>query len=86
MSHAPTLIESDLDFEAFLRRAAELPVLGFDTEFVRTDTYHARPGLLQFNAEGEIALVDPLRISDFSALADMMTCLLYTSPSPRDCQ
>ena len=54
--------------------------LGVDTEFMREKTYFAQLCLVQLALPGtddsDAVLVDPL--------AEDMSCLLYTSPSPRD--
>lgn len=44
--------------------------LGIDTEFVRTDTFHARLGLVQVEADGAIFLVDALKSSVVKALGE----------------
>jgi ribonuclease D len=59
--------------DAALAEAAELwaaaPVLGLDTEFVRTNTFYHRLGLIQVS-DGETSwLVDPLAARDLSPLA-----------------
>lgn len=43
-------------------------VIGLDTEFQRTDTFHPIPGLYQLVADGEIWLIDPLAIDDWHPL------------------
>ena len=43
-------------------------VIGLDTEFQRTDTFHPIPGLYQLVADAEIWLIDPLAIDDWSPL------------------
>ena len=45
---------------------SEMPAIGLDTEFVRTKTFYAKVGLLQFASESGCFLVDPLRISDWA--------------------
>lgn len=49
-------------------RWRELPLLGIDTEFVRTRTFFAQLGLIQIGAEHEVYLVDPLSIEDLKPL------------------
>lgn len=44
---------------------SELPAVGLDTEFVRTRTFYAKVGLLQFGVESGCYLVDPLTVSDW---------------------
>ncbi|WP_165661845.1 ribonuclease D [Oceanimonas sp. MB9] len=57
-------------------------VLAVDTEFVRTRTYYARPGLYQINDGEHTALVDPLAVTDMSPLWRLLhdgnrLCLLH---------
>ena len=49
------------------------PALGIDTEFERTRTYYARPGLIQLSDAKNTYLVDPLAISDFTPLAHLLS-------------
>lgn len=66
---AYTLIQTDAALAAAARRWAEAPVLGLDTEFVRTNTFYHRLGLIQV-ADGRTSwLVDPLAARDLSPLA-----------------
>lgn len=55
-----------------LQQAAELwyqsDVLGIDTEFIRTDTFHPIPALIQVSDGQQCWLVDVLSINDFSPL------------------
>ncbi|HEY3569239.1 MAG TPA: ribonuclease D [Thermoanaerobaculia bacterium] len=64
-----TPIRTDADLAAAAERWAAAPVLGLDTEFVRTNTFYHRLGLIQV-ADGETSwLVDPLAARDLSPLA-----------------
>ena len=45
---------------------SELPAIGLDTEFIRTRTFYAKAGLLQFAVESGCFLVDPLGVSDWA--------------------
>jgi ribonuclease D len=47
-------------------------VVVLDTEFERTDTFYARIALVQLWSEGQVWLVDPLRIEDPAPLADLL--------------
>ena len=47
------------------------PVLALDTEFIRTDTFYPRPGLLQCSVGADCYLLDPLAIDDFAPLAEL---------------
>lgn len=47
-------------------------LLALDTEFIRTKTYYAIPGLIQLADNQACYLIDPLSIDDWSAFADLM--------------
>ena len=47
-------------------------VLGLDTEFQRTDTFFALPGLYQVCSGEAVYLLDPLEITDFSPLLEVL--------------
>lgn len=51
----------------------ELPAIGLDTEFIRTKTFYAKVGLLQFAAESGCFLVDPLRVSDWGPFRRLLS-------------
>jgi len=46
--------------------------LAMDTEFVRTDTFYAKLGLIQISDGTDCWLIDPLPIDDWTALAELM--------------
>ena len=50
-----------------------VPAIAIDTEFARTDTYYPIVGLIQIFTGEECYLIDPLKIDDFSPLADVLT-------------
>ncbi|MEM1436795.1 MAG: HRDC domain-containing protein [Pseudomonadota bacterium] len=47
-------------------------VLAIDTEFMRTDTFFARPGLYQIASEDSILLADPVAIDDWTPLVEAL--------------
>ena len=47
-------------------------VVAIDTEFMRTNTYFATPGLIQIAAAGQVFLIDPLRVEDLPLLAPVL--------------
>lgn len=65
-----------LDHNAALADAAadwlKAPLIALDTEFIRTDTFHPQPALVQVSNGTDCWLVDVLRITDFSPLAAVM--------------
>jgi len=50
---------------------AEAPVLGLDTEFVRTNTFFHKLGLIQVSDGNSTWLIDPLAAGDLSPLAEV---------------
>ncbi len=65
-------IESQQALEEALARWLQQDLIGIDTEFMRTNTYYAKPGLLQFATRDEVCLVDPLTVDDLSVLAPLL--------------
>lgn len=56
---------------AFCEKAAQAKVVAVDTEFIREKTYFPKLCLIQVNAGGEIAAIDPLAIDDLSPLGEI---------------
>lgn len=48
------------------------PALAIDTEFVRTETFHANLGLIQICIDEDVWLVDPLTINDWRPLHEIL--------------
>lgn len=68
---AYTLISTQTSLDEAARRWAAAPVLGLDTEFVRTNTFYHRLGLIQVSDGRTSWLVDPLAARDLSPVADV---------------
>lgn len=66
------LIDTDQQFVAFLERCKKSPYIAIDTEFLREKTYYPKLCLLQMGIEDEIAIVDPFKIRNLAALADVL--------------
>lgn len=66
------LIDTDQQFIAFLERCKKSPYIAIDTEFLREKTYYPKLCLLQMGIENEIAIVDPFKIRNLAALADVL--------------
>jgi ribonuclease D len=64
-----TFIDTDAGLAAAARGWAAAPVLGLDTEFVRTNTFYHRLGLIQVSDGRTSWLVDPLAARDLAPLA-----------------
>ena len=62
-------IATQAELEAFCERARSQKVVAVDTEFLREKTYYPKLCLVQVNAGGEIAAIDPIAIADLSSLA-----------------
>jgi len=67
------LVEDDGAFAERLKRWASEPYLAIDTEFMRENTYYAKPGLIQIADGHGVDLIDPLKVSDLSALAPILS-------------
>lgn len=65
------LINLQAALDAAARRWAEAPALGLDTEFVRTNTFYHRLGLIQISDGQSTWLVDPVAVRDLSPLAEV---------------
>src|SRR5947199_10255531 len=66
-AYLPTATDAGL--AAAARLWAEAPRLGLDTEFIRTNTFYHRLGLVQVSDGRTSWLVDPLAARDLSPLA-----------------
>lgn len=66
------MIVSNDELAAYCQAAAAAPVLAIDTEFVRTNSLAPKLGLVQLNAGAGVALVDPLSITDWQPLKQLM--------------
>ncbi len=65
-------VDTQAELESWLARWSDVDVIGIDTEFMRTNTYYAKAGLLQFATREEVCLVDPLEMDDLSVLAPLL--------------
>lgn len=76
LSSAPPqyqLITDDLKLAELVERCRQLPWIAIDTEFVRTNTYYPKMGLIQLAADNDFFLIDPLAIDNPQPLADLLT-------------
>jgi len=64
-------IDSDEALARAARLWAEAPLVGLDTEFIRTNTFFHRLGLIQVSDGRTSWLVDPLAVRDLSPLVEV---------------
>lgn len=72
------LIDTDRALADLCRALAGEPTLVLDTEFVRERTYRARLCLVQVAAGRELALIDPLALTDLAPLTALLADGTYT--------
>jgi len=68
-----TYIEDHASLVELCHKLAKADVLAIDTEFVRTRTLYPKLGLIQVNDGENLALIDPVAISDLSAFWQLLT-------------
>ena len=66
-------IETQAALEEVCRAWLTLPVVALDTEFMRTNTFYPKLGLLQVADGTQCYLIDPLKISDWSCFISVLT-------------
>ncbi|GGD63809.1 ribonuclease D [Lacimicrobium alkaliphilum] len=66
-------IESEQELADYCRQASLKSFIAVDTEFVRTRTLYPRLGLVQLYDGEQLALVDPVAISDLTPLKNLLT-------------
>lgn len=66
------VIESTEQLEVFIGKINAASWIALDTEFLREKTYYAKLCLIQIEAEGHRACIDPLSIDDLSSLIDIL--------------
>ncbi len=67
-----TMITENQQLADFCQQASTRSALAVDTEFVRTQTLIPKLGLIQLYAGDDVALVDPLTITDWQPLAALL--------------
>ncbi|MEC7606744.1 MAG: ribonuclease D, partial [Pseudomonadota bacterium] len=66
-------IETQAELEEVCRDWLTLPVVALDTEFMRTNTFYPRLGLLQVADGSQCYLIDPLKISDWGCFISVLS-------------
>jgi len=67
-----TLIEDQQTLEKQIENWSLETVLAIDTEFMRTDTYYAKPGLIQIADSKRVFIIDPLKVTSLKPLAVLL--------------
>ncbi|MCK9469213.1 MAG: ribonuclease D, partial [Porticoccaceae bacterium] len=68
----PVLVTSEAELVRCHEACLQVPRIAFDTEFIRTDTFYPRIGLVQISDGATVWLVDPLAIDDLSPLVALI--------------
>jgi ribonuclease D len=71
-SPAFAYIDRDAEFAAAVVRWQRCDVVGIDTEFIRTRTFFPIAALYQVATDDELAIVDPLRISEWREFKSLL--------------
>lgn len=67
-----TMITTNEALAELCQRARQVPALALDTEFVRTRTYYPGLGLIQLYDGEQIALIDPLPVTEWAPFRDLL--------------
>lgn len=67
-----TLVDSAAALQDCCQRLLSAPAVAVDTEFMRTNTYHAKLGLVQLADSEHCWLVDPVAITDLEPLRELL--------------
>ena len=65
------LIDNPTEFEGLVSHLRTLPSIGLDTEFVRTNTFYAKLGLVQISDLKNCYLIDPSKIENWNSFAEL---------------
>jgi len=65
-------INSDAELESACAQWSAKPTLALDTEFMRTNTFYPKLGLLQVSDGATCYLIDPLRVENWQAFVDLL--------------
>ena len=65
-------IDDELSFNSLCKQWMSCDALAIDTEFVRTNTFYAKIGLLQIADLENCYLIDPLEIGDWNAFSNLL--------------
>ena len=71
-SHVFEVLETTNSLRLFVDKLKNVNWIALDTEFIREKTYYAKLCLIQIEAEGHRACIDPLSIDDLSPLVELL--------------
>jgi ribonuclease D len=80
-------ITSDAEFATLCTRWQNSYSIAVDTEFMRTNTFYAKIGLLQIADEEEVYLIDPLEIKDWDGFRELLSnssCIIVVHSASED--
>ncbi len=66
------LINTTVDLQSFIQKISTASWVAIDTEFLREKTYYAKLCLIQVEADGHRACIDPLNIDDMSSFSEIL--------------
>jgi len=69
----PIYISTNADLEQVAISCADVSVVALDTEFARFNTYYPMVGLVQLATDKHCFLIDPVAISNFDPLSELLT-------------
>ena len=89
MNESPEVsyITSDEEFATLCKRWQDSFAIALDTEFMRTNTFYAKIGLLQIADEDSVYLIDPLEIKDWDCFRELLinsNCIIVVHSASED--
>ena len=89
MNESPEVsyITSDEEFATLCMRWQDSFAIALDTEFMRTNTFYAKIGLLQIADEDAVYLIDPLEIKDWDCFRELLinsNCIIVVHSASED--
>lgn len=70
---ATVFVENDPEFHELCERWQQSESLALDTEFLRTNTFYSKIGLLQIADRNHCYLIDPLKIGDWGPFKELLS-------------
>ena len=66
------LVVEQNELPSLVQRWLQKRVVAIDTEFMRTSTYFAKPGLIQIADDDAVYIIDPVEVTDLRPLAELL--------------